>query len=73
MEISAVALQGLERAQERLAATAQRLARAADPADTVDLAAETVALLESRHAFAVNARVLKTADQMQQSLIDLLA
>lgn len=63
----------MAKAEARLETTAKRLARAADPADTVDLSAEMVALMESRNAFAVNVKVLEAASRMQQSVIDLLA
>ena len=73
MEISAAALSGMHRAEARLEATAQRLARVSDPADTVDLSAEMVALLEARNDFAVNAKVLKTGDEIERVLLDVLA
>jgi flagellar hook-associated protein FlgK len=75
VEISAIALGGMNQAQTRLEGTANRLAKAADPAaaDTVDLSAEMVALMEARNAFAVNAKVAATGDELQKSVIDLLA
>jgi len=75
VEISAIALGGMHEAESRLEGAANRLARLADPAaaDTVELSAEMVALMEARNAFAVNARVAATGDEVQKSVIDLLA
>ena len=72
MEISAIALSGMNQAQTRLEGVAKRLARVSDSADTIDLSTEMVALLEARNAYATNAKVLKTADEMHGSLLDVL-
>ncbi len=78
MELSAIALQGMERAQAQLERSAERLSRAGRPpsdgvpADTVDLSAEMVGLLSARNAFAAMTRVLKTTDDMERHVIDLL-
>jgi flagellar hook protein FlgE len=73
MNVQMVALDGLSRAAAQLEATAARIARSADPADSVDLSAEMIALIEARNAFAINARVLRTANEMESHLVDLLA
>jgi flagellar hook protein FlgE len=73
MGIFGVALGGMAGAEARLETTAKRLAGVADPADTVDLSAEMVALMESRNTFAANANVLKTADEMERKALDVLA
>ena len=73
MEISAIALSGMQAAQTRLEHTATRVAHFSEPEDQVDLSAEMVALMESRNDFAANAKALKTADQMQQSVLDVLS
>ena len=73
MEISAIALSGMHAAQTRLENTATRIAHVSEPEDRVDLSAEMVALMESRNDFAANAKALKTADQMQQSVLDVLS
>ena len=41
--------------------------------DVVDLSAEMVALMSAQSAFEVNLATLKTADEMQKSLLDLKA
>jgi flagellar basal body rod protein FlgC len=78
MDLSAIALQGLQQADVQLEAAAVNLANAgANSAglslDTVDLAAQIVALNSAQNLFAVNLDTLKTADQVQQSVLNLLA
>jgi hypothetical protein len=76
MELSAIALRGMEQAQGRVEDSAARLARtgAADyGGDTVDLSSEVVQLLAARNDFAANARVAETAGEMERKVIDLLA
>lgn len=77
MDIPAIALQGLDQASAQLDAAAAQIA-SAGPAfpdqanlDTVDLSAQMVALTSAQTLFAANLATLKTADQMQRSLIDL--
>lgn len=77
MELTAIALQGLEAAQGQLERSAERLSRAGEmspdgaPVDPVDLSGEAVALLSARNNFETNARVLETADEMQRQVLDL--
>lgn len=79
MDPSAIALQGLQQAEAQLEAAATAIAKAgaASPdganLDVVDLSAEMVALMSARNAFDVNLATLKTADQMQKSLVDVKA
>ena len=78
MDISAIARQGLEQAQVQLENAASRLAGAgASPngsnSDNVDLGAGIVDLLSAKNNFAVNISIMKTADQMQKYVIDLMA
>ena len=64
----------LEKAQGTLEKAAGRIAKAADPqADSVDLSVEMVALLQARNSFKINASVVKIADEMQNSVLNLLA
>jgi len=48
---------------------------AADPGnvDTVDLASQMVALMSAENAFEANAATLKTADQVEQGLLNVTA
>jgi flagellar basal body rod protein FlgC len=73
MQISAIALSGMHAAQTRLEHAATRIAHVADPEDRVDLSTEMVALMESRNDFAANANVLKTWDQVERSLLDMVS
>jgi flagellar basal body rod protein FlgC len=66
-------LTGLERASASLDRTAARIAAAPFPAgDTVDLAAETIALLQARNDFAANVKVVQTFDQLSRSLLNIV-
>jgi len=40
--------------------------------DMVDLSAEMVSLLEARHLFQANARVVRTGGEMLRRLLDLI-
>gem|GEM_PF-1627947 len=79
MDVSSIALQGLQQANIQLEAAATAIATAgADSSstgnvDVVDLSAEMVALMSAQNAFSVNLATLKTADQMQQSLVNMKA
>lgn len=78
MDVSSIALQGLELAQLQLEKSASRLASAGTsspsgaPVDTVDLSQEAVAMLSAKNQFSANINVLKIADDMQKSAINLL-
>jgi len=79
MDLSAIALQGVEQGQVQLQNAALRLAGAgADSpdgagADVVDLSAEMVALMSAQTQFSANLSTLKTADQLQKTTLDLMA
>lgn len=77
MDVSSIALQGLQLANAQLEAAAVRIAGTASPdsmpLDVVDLSAEMVALMSAKTLVDANIATLKTADQMQQSLIDITA
>jgi flagellar basal body rod protein FlgC len=77
MEVQSIGLAGLEKAQEKLAAVAKRLSGATatngNPgADTVDLSAEFVALLEARTSTQVNLKLVETANELASQTIDIL-
>ena len=69
MQAFAIAASGIAGATERFAASAARTAR--DP--LADLAGETVERMTAGTAFKANVAVLKTADEMYASLLDILA
>ena len=79
MDLSAIALQGLQQADLQLEQAASRIASngAASPAgaglDVADLSTEMVALISAQDQFSVNVSTLKTAGELQKNLIDLMA
>ena len=79
MDVFAIALSGLDRAQAGLEQTASHLSRMAAPTsdgaplDTVDLSTAAVELLAARRDFAINVRLLKTADEIERQAVNLLA
>jgi hypothetical protein len=73
-----IPLQGMSLAESRLNTTASRIARlgvsSPDPqGDTVDLSAGMVALMQSSNDFQANVKVAHTFDEMNQSLLDIMA
>jgi len=79
VELSAIALRGLDAAQAGLDRAASRIARATEPASdaapagTVDLSTAIAGLLAARQDFAVNVKVFETADEVERQALDLLA
>lgn len=69
MQAFAIAASGIAGATERFSASAARTAR--DP--LADLAGETVERMTAEAALKANVAVLKTADEMYASLLDILA
>ncbi len=75
MDVSSIALQGLQQADAQLNAAASAIANASDGSgvDVVDLSKEMVAMMAAQTMFAANLDTLKTADQMQKNLLDVTA
>jgi len=77
MDSSAIALQGLQQAEYQLDAAAAGIASAGTDssdggnADVVDLNAEMVALATAQNEYDANLATLKTADQVEQNLVNL--
>ena len=69
MQAIAIAASGIAGAADRFAASAARTARDA----LADLAGETVERMSAETALKANVAVLKTADEMYGSLLDILA
>ena len=69
MDVSAIALGGLDQAQSKLENTGKQIA---SPTDSVDLSREAVSLLQARTDFQANLATLKVNDQMLHSLFDVL-
>lgn len=75
MDISSIALQGLQQADDRLQQAATRLASVGSggDVDTVSISAEMVALLSAKNEYATNLRALQTSDEVQQTALDIMA
>ncbi|NBB62962.1 flagellar hook protein FlgE [Pseudomonas sp. ODNR1LW] len=69
MQVMSIAAAGLFSAQNRFDASARRTTSA--PLD--NLAEETVERIQAKTAFSANAAVIKTADEMSGTLLDMLA
>jgi hypothetical protein len=72
MELSAIALEGLERAQNQLEATARRIAASPAQGDSVDLNAEMIALLATKNAILADLKLAKVVGDIERATIDLL-
>jgi len=76
MDPSAIALQGLQQAEYQLDAAAAGIAsggaQSSDQGnvDVVDLSAEMVALMTAQTQYDANLATLKTADQVEQNLVN---
>jgi|SwirhisoilCB2_FD_contig_31_27587467_length_544_multi_3_in_0_out_0_2 hypothetical protein len=67
------ALDSIQRATASVDRTASRLAQASDlsgGADSVDLSAELISLLEAKNTVAVAVKVAQTVDDIQKSTLD---
>lgn len=77
MSLTPIGLEGLRRAEEKLEKTARELARlplsASDEAaeDRVSLSDSMIALLEARHSYEANLRMIETDEELTGRLIDL--
>jgi hypothetical protein len=78
MDLSAIALRGLQQAEGQLEQAATRIALSAGSPgrltlDAVDLSAQMVALLSAKELASVNLQTLRTADEVAKNVIDMLA
>jgi len=75
MTISSIAsgITGMQRAADRFEASANRVARFGTGLEDVELTTEMVGVLEAKSAFKANATIVRVADQMAKSVIDILA
>ena len=72
MDPLVIARYGIAAAERRFEASASRLVRAGVDAD-VDLARETVEMVQARHQFSASLQVVRFADEMWRSLLDIQA
>jgi flagellar hook protein FlgE len=79
MDISSIALQGLEQSSAQVDAAVSQIASAGSlsgggaPVDVVSLSKEMVALMSARTAFSANVAVFKTAEETQQNTLNVMA
>jgi hypothetical protein len=71
MQVTYIALAGLNRVESLLNQTASQMARS--PQDTVSLSDEALSLVQAKDLYQVNLDTIKVADEMQKSTISLLA
>ena len=74
MDVTSVALRGMQDAQSTLQKTANQIASVSpENSDSVDLSSQMVAMLAARNQFQTDVRLVKTADDMQKKVLDLQA
>jgi len=77
MDLSSIALQGMQQAEVQLENAATAIANPGSSSgtnsDTVDLSAEMVALMSAKNDFSANLSVIKTADEIEKQTVDLMA
>ena len=78
MDVTAIAAAGVDAAQARFEKAATGVVAAAGGSDaggvdTVSLSDATVALLSAKNEFSANIRVAHVADDMQKTVLNLLA
>lgn len=77
MDVTGIALQGLQQASELANSSARRLSQAgaSTPAggDVVDLSAEMVALMQAKNLNGALVSVVQTASEMDSHILNLLA
>lgn len=75
MTISALSIgaAGMQRAADRFEASASRVARYGTGLGDVDIASEMVEVLEAKAAFKASTAIMRVADEMAKSTIDILA
>jgi flagellar hook protein FlgE len=73
MDPFSIARYGMMAAEQRLTASAERVAGMASPDSDVDYASEAVEQIQAKHAFTANLGVIKVADEMWDALLGLQA
>jgi flagellar hook protein FlgE len=78
MDLSGIALQGLELASAQLDAAAFQLAGGAtsvsgSPSDTVSLSEEIVAMMAAKNLYSANLATLQTSEQLDKSVLNVMA
>ena len=66
-------LKGLDVATLAVNRAASNIARSGFSSDNIDLSNEMVNLMQGQNDFAANTKVIQTEDQMNRSLLDMMA
>ena len=73
MNLTAIALQGIESAGEQVNASARKIAAAGSgSSDIVDLSTAAVEMMQAKNGYEANVNVMKTAQEMDKHLLDVL-
>lgn len=72
MQITAIALDGLSRAQAQLEGSARRIA-SAPSGDVVDLTKEATDVILAASTYEANLATIRVADEVEQHILDMLA
>lgn len=76
MDLSAIALSGLQSAQSKFEGAARQVVASSSPdapADGVDLSVAVVEMLSSQRQFEATAQLMRTAEEMDGQIVNLLA
>lgn len=71
MELTGIGLEGLRLAEQKLEKAARKIAQPLAQ-DTVDLSQQAVDILEARRHYEANLKLLKTSDELNGQLLDLI-
>ena len=74
MNLTAIALHGLERAGAQVDASARKLAGVSSTSgDIVELSAAAVEMMQAKNGYEANVNVMKTAQEMDKHLLNIMA
>lgn len=71
--VSLTALEGMQKAETQLNTTANKIAQNSPDGDSVDLSDDMVSLISARDNFMANVGAAKTGDEMQRTLLNMIA
>ena len=73
MNVTATAFQGLDRAATSFEASARKIdSTGSEGTDTVDLSAAVAGMLAAKHMYEANLSLMKTGQEMEKHLLDVL-
>jgi flagellar hook protein FlgE len=71
MSVSTIAMTAMAHANQRLEASAERVARSGEVGSDVDIGAEMIEQTKAKESFNASVMVLKAADEMVGQLLDM--